>query len=275
MDVAQSNPKVVYAQVEAKGAKGGLYRIADSGATWTHVNSSAGAARAAVLLQQGVRQPEGRKRRVGHRAGLPSSRPTAARPSSTSPTPHGDNHVVWFNPDNPKILIETNDGGANITQDGGRSWSSQINQPTAEMYHVDADEQFPYRIYGPQQDTGKESDVCQPAADLVGTGRPDARLWVPAPGCESGQVRPMPSGKIVYGDCKGEFGRMNMETGQQQEYWINPQQRYGKNPKEMMFRFVRQSPIEIDAHNPNDRLPRLAVRAQNDRRRRALDEVQP
>src|SRR5262249_12052841 len=57
--------------------------------------------------------------------------------------------------------------------------------------------------------------------------------------------------KIVYGDCKGEFGRMNMATGQEQQFWINPQQRYGKNPKEMMYRFVRQSPIEIDAHNPN------------------------
>ena len=64
-------------------------------------------------------------------------------------------------------------------------------------------------------------------------------------------MRPIPSGRIVYGDCKGEFGRMNVATGQEQEYWINPQQRYGKNPKDMMFRFVRQAPIEIDAHNPN------------------------
>jgi len=70
-----------------------------------------------------------------------------------------DNHVVWFNPDQPHIFIETNDGGANITQDNGKSWSSINNQPTAEMYHVDADEQFPYNIYGPQQDTGKNLTV--------------------------------------------------------------------------------------------------------------------
>jgi hypothetical protein len=68
---------------------------------------------------------------------------------------------------------------------------------------------------------------------------------------------------------------MNMATGQEQAYWINPQQRYGRNPKDMMFRFVRQSPIEVDARNPKHRLPRLAVRAQKHRRRRALDEVQP
>src|SRR5207249_2776443 len=65
---------------------------------------------------------------------------------------HGDNHVMWINPDNPKIFIETNDGGANITEDGGRSFSSEMNQPTAEIYMVDADEEFPYRLVGPQQD---------------------------------------------------------------------------------------------------------------------------
>jgi hypothetical protein len=147
-------------------------------------------------------------------------------------------------------MIETNDGGANITQDGGRSWSSQNNQPTAEMYHVDADEQFPYLIYGPQQDTGKNLAVPNIPPTAWGPDDP-LQLWVPTPGCESGQVRPIPSGKIVYGDCKGEFGRMNMATGQEQNYWINPQQRYGKEPQNMMYRFVRQSPIEIDAHNPN------------------------
>ncbi|MGH9144692.1 MAG: hypothetical protein ACRD2I_26425, partial [Vicinamibacterales bacterium] len=144
----------------------------------------------------------------------------------------------------------TNDGGANITQDNGKSWSSINNQPTAEMYMVDADEQFPYNIYGPQQDTGKNLTV--PSLPPTSWGPDDPiQLWQPAPGCESGQVRPIPSGKIVYGDCKGEFGRMNVATGQEQEFWINSQQRYGKLPQDMMFRFVRQAPIEIDAHNPN------------------------
>ena len=75
---------------------------------------------------------------------------------------------------------------------------------------------------------------------------------MPAPGCESGQVRPIPSGKIVYGDCKGEFGRMNVETGQEQNYWIDPQQRYGKTAEgHDVTASSAQSPIEIDAHNPN------------------------
>jgi len=248
VDVAQSNPKVVYAQVEAKGPKGGLYRSADGGASWTLVNSGqALRARPFYFNKVFVNPKDENEVYVSELAFHHST--DGGKTFTNIQTPHGDNHVVWINPDNPKILIETNDGGANITQDGGRSWSSILNQPTAEMYMVDADEQFPYLVYGPQQDTGK--NITVPSLPPAAWGPDDPRqLWIPAPGCESGQVRPIPSGKIVYGDCKGEFGRMNVETGQEQEYWINPQQRYGKNPKDMMFRFVRQAPIEVDPHNP-------------------------
>ncbi len=249
VDIAQSNPKVVYAQVEAKGAKGGLYRTNDNGATWTLVNSSQ-ALRARPFYFNKVYVNPKDENEV-YVTELSFHRSTdSGRTFVNVATPHGDNHVMWINPDNPRIFIETNDGGANVTQDNGRSWSSQNNQPTAEMYHVDADEQFPYLIYGPQQDTGKNLAVPNIPPTAWGPDDP-LQLWVPLPGCESGQVRPVPSGKIVYGDCKGEFGRMNMATGQEQNYWINPQQRYGKLPQDMMFRFVRQSPIEIDAHNPS------------------------
>src|SRR5207249_8882552 len=91
-----------------------------------------------------------------------------------------------------------------------------------------------------------------PSLPPTAWGADDPRQpWQPAPGCESGQVRPIPCGKILYGDCKGEFGRMNVQTGAEQAFWINPEQRYGKNPREMKFRFVRQAPIEVDPHNPN------------------------
>jgi photosystem II stability/assembly factor-like uncharacterized protein len=249
VDVAQSNPKVVYAQVEAVGARGGLYRSADSGASWTLVNSSQSLRARPFYFNKVFVNPKDENE--VHVTELAYHKSTDGGKTFTNVTaPHGDHHVIWFNSDNPKIAIETNDGGANVTQDGGVSWSTQNNQPTAEMYHVDADEQFPYLVYGPQQDTGK--NIAVPSLPPTAWGPDDPRqLWIPTPGCESGQVRPIPSGKIVYGDCKGEFGRMNMATGQEQSYWINPQQRYGKNPKEMMYRFVRQSPIEIDAHNPN------------------------
>jgi photosystem II stability/assembly factor-like uncharacterized protein len=123
-----------------------------------------------------------------------------------------------------------------------------MNQPTAELYMVDADEQFPYRLYAPQQDNSTYY-VANVPPFAWGPDQP-TQTWLQASGCESGQIRPTPDGKIIYGDCKGEFGRYSVETGQEQHYWVYPQQRYGKNPKDMRFRFVRQAPIEVDANNP-------------------------
>ena len=142
VDVAQSNPKVVYAQVEAKGAKGGLYRTNDGGATWMLVNTSQ-ALRARPFYFNKVYVNPKDENEV-YVTELSFHRSTDGGKTFVNVnTPHGDNHVMWINPDNPKIFIETNDGGANITVDNGRSWSTQMNQPTAELYMLDADEQFP------------------------------------------------------------------------------------------------------------------------------------
>jgi photosystem II stability/assembly factor-like uncharacterized protein len=114
---------------------------------------------------------------------------------------------------------------------------------------LDADEQFPYRMVAPQQDN---STVVVASLPPYSWPLDDpTQAWGQASGCESGQIRTVPSGKIIYGDCKGEFGRYNVETGQEQHYWIYPQQRYGKNPKDMRYRFVRQAPIEISPQNPS------------------------
>jgi photosystem II stability/assembly factor-like uncharacterized protein len=247
LDVAQSNPKVVYAQVEAKGAKGGLYRTSDAGASWTLVNSSQRLRARPFYFNKVFVNPKDENEVYVTELGFHRST-DGGKTFTDVNTPHGDNHIVWINPDNPSILIETNDGGANITQDGGRSWSTQMNQPTAELYMVDADEQFPYRLYAPQQDNSTYY-VSNVPPFAWGPDEP-TQTWFQASGCESGQIRPTPDGKIIYGDCKGEFGRYNIETGQEQHYWVYPQQRYGKNPKDMRYRFVRQAPIEVDAHNP-------------------------
>ena len=148
-------------------------------------------------------------------------------------------------------MIETNDGGANVTQDDGAKLVVAVQPADRGDVHASMPTSSSrICIYGPQQDTGRTS-ACR--ACRRPRGAPTIRR---SSGCRCRDARAarcvrFPSGKIVYGDCKGEFGRMNMATGQEQDYWINPQQRYGKNPKDMMFRFVRQSPIEIDAHNPS------------------------
>jgi photosystem II stability/assembly factor-like uncharacterized protein len=247
IDIAQSNPHVLYAQVEAKGAKGGLYRSADGAATWTLVSNSAALRARPFYFNKVFVDPKNDNDVWVTELGLHHST-DGGKTWATVATPHGDNHIVWMNPDNPKTMIETNDGGANISQDGGRSWSSQLNQPTAELYMVDADERFPYRLYAPQQDDGT---VVIDSLPETAKGLVDPSVtWFDASGCESGQIRPVPDGKIIYGDCKGEFGRYNIDTGQEQMFWVNPQQRYGKKPSDMKFRFVRQAPIEVDPHNP-------------------------
>ena len=247
VDIAQSNPKVVYAQVEAKGAKGGLYRTTDGGLSWTLVNSSQTLRARPFYFNKVYVNPKDENDVYVTELAFHHST-DGGKTFSTIATPHGDNHVVWIHPDDPKVMIETNDGGAAVTQDGGRSWSTLLNQPTAELYMVDADNQFPYRLVAPQQDNS--TYVVAHVPPYAWPSDEPTQTWFQASGCESGQIRTVPDGKIIYGDCKGEFGRYNVETGQEQHYWIYPQQRYGKNPKDMRYRFVRQAPIEISPQNP-------------------------
>ncbi len=247
VDIAQSNPKIVYAQVEAKGDKGGLYRSDDGGAKWTLVNNTQALRARPFYFNKVFVNPRDENEVYVTELAFHHSTDGGRSFSSLNPQ-HGDNHVMWINPDNPKIFIETNDGGANITQDGGRSFSSELNQPTAELYMVDADETFPYKLVAPQQDNSTYAVYSLPP--FAWPMDEPTQTWFQASGCESGQIRIVPDGKIIYGDCKGEFGRYNVDTGQEQHYWIYPQQRYGKEPQNMKYRFVRQAPIEIDAHNP-------------------------
>src|SRR5712692_5236675 len=153
LDVAQSNPATVYAQVEAKGAKGGLYRSTDGGLHWTLQDSSQALRARPFYFNKVFVNPKDENDVWVTELGLHHST-DGGKTWTTVSTPHGDNHIVWINPDHPQVMIETNDGGANVSMDRGRSWSSLNNQPTAELYMVDADEQFPYRLYAPQQDDG-------------------------------------------------------------------------------------------------------------------------
>ena len=165
------------------------------------------------------------------------------------PTPHGDNHGMWINPDNPDIFVQSNDGGANVSLNGGRTWSTILNQPTAEIYQVAVDNQIPYRIYGAQQDN---TTVIVPSLPPTALGVDDpVRIWTQGPGCETGPIIPKPDDpNIVYGSCKGEFSRMNMKVGQEQGRWVHPENRYGHAARDLKYRFQRVSPMEISPGDP-------------------------
>jgi photosystem II stability/assembly factor-like uncharacterized protein len=172
------------------------------------------------------------------------------RTFSRMSTPHGDNHDMWINPSHPEIFIQSNDGGANVTLNGGRTWSTQYNQPTAELYQVDLDDRFPYWLYAGQQDNSTIAVPSNPPGDGSVFGHQGN--WKAIGGCETGPAVPKPGDPdIVYSNCKGRFGRYSQITGQEQQYYVWGGNLYGHNPKDLPYRFQRVVPIEVSPHDPD------------------------
>lgn len=246
IDIARSNPRVLYAMVEAVGNKGGLYRSNDAGESWTLVNSSQRLRARPFYFHYVTVNPKNENEVWVNELSLHKSI-DGGKTFTVVDTPHGDNHGMWFNPDNPSIILQVNDGGANVSLNGGRSWSSILNQPTAEYYMVAVDEQYPYRLYMPQQDN---TTLIIPSVPPVSWGfEHPAQAWSQASGCETGQIWPKKNGKVVWGACKGEVGRFNTETGQEKHYWVYPQNRYGHDPDDIKYRFPRQTVVYVSPHD--------------------------
>ncbi|MGE0864207.1 MAG: hypothetical protein AB7P34_09920 [Vicinamibacterales bacterium] len=246
IDIARSNPRVLYAMVEAPGPEGGLFRSNDAGETWTNINNSQRLRARPFYFHYVTVNPKNENEVWVNELGLHKSS-DGGKTFTTVRTPHGDNHGMWFNPDNPDIILQVNDGGANVSLNGARSWSSILNQPTAEYYMVAVDEQYPYRLYMPQQDN---STLIIPSIPPMSWGfEHPAQAWSQASGCETGQIWPKKNGKVVWGACKGEVGRYNVETGQEKHYWVYPQNRYGHDPDEIKYRFPRQTVVYVSPHD--------------------------
>jgi photosystem II stability/assembly factor-like uncharacterized protein len=246
LDIARSNPNVVYAMIEAPGPEGGLYRSHDAGESWSLVNNNPQLRQRPFYFNYVNASPRD-ENTVFVSALLFHKSTDGGKTFTTISTPHVDNHGMWINPDNPDIFLQVNDGGANVTLNGGRSWSSILNQPHAEYYMVAVDDQYPYRLYVPQQDN---TTLIVPSVPPV-SWRIDhpAQFWVQASGCETGGIWPRRDGSIVWGACKGEVGRYNVLTGQEQHYWIYPQNRYGHNPDDIKYRFPRQTVVYLSPHD--------------------------
>ncbi len=240
--ISDANPARIYALIEAKPGSG-LYRSDDTGATWALVNKSANLiTRPFYYDTLGVDPNNADVLYIGNEGWYKST--DAGKTFRSSPVPHGDSHDVWINPKNSRYMIQGNDGGANVSLDGGRTWSTQANQPTAEIYQVAVDNQYPYRIYGAQQDN---TTVIVPSLSL-GNGQ-DFRV---GPGCETGPIIPdRTNPDIVYGSCKGQFSRQDMNTSNEARYWIGAQSLYGNSGSELIYRFQRVSPMEVSPHEPH------------------------
>ncbi|HEX7326607.1 MAG TPA: hypothetical protein VF292_14855 [Rhodanobacteraceae bacterium] len=186
--LAPNDPKVVYALIQAKvkpGKPGGLYRSEDGGHSWKLMNDSLDITQRAFYYMRVYVDPKDANTIYLPNVGVYVSHNGGKKLISLHP-PHGDNHAFWINPRNPQTLIEGNDGGATVSQNGGKSWSTEDNQPTGQFYHVNLDDQFPYHIWGAQQDRGSvESPSAVPFGGIPG-------VWHEVIGGEMSWVVPKP-----------------------------------------------------------------------------------
>jgi photosystem II stability/assembly factor-like uncharacterized protein len=241
--VTNAKPDRIYALIEALPG-GGFYRSDDAGQTWAVVNSQPSLIqRPFYYTTLGADPTNADVVYAGAESFYKST--DAGKTFSLIRTPHGDNHDIWINPKDGNTMIQSNDGGANVSFDGGRTWSSQLNQVTGEFYGVWVDDQFPYKLYGAQQD---DSTVI-----ITSQADPFSREdWRGGPGCETGPIIPHPlNPDIVYGSCKGQYSVMNLKTGQEKNYWIGGQSLYGNPARDLIYRMQRVSPMAVSPHDPD------------------------
>lgn len=183
--VAPSQPSVVYAIVQAK--HGGVFRSDDGGSHWTRVNKDWALRQRSFYYStiyvdpkdpNTIYMPQVDALWVSHDGG---------KKIAKLHTPHGDNHIAWINPVNPQIILEGNDGGATVSVNAGKTWSGEHDQPTGQFYHVNLDDQFPFHVYGAQQDEGAFEG---PSA--TGEGGIPLSAWKYIAGGESSWVVPQP-----------------------------------------------------------------------------------
>jgi photosystem II stability/assembly factor-like uncharacterized protein len=246
--VTPADPARVYALVEAAPEVEGLYRSNDRGDTWRLISNENGIMRRPFYYTNVDADPTNADVVWVNNEGFFKSE-NGGQDWRRISTPHGDNHDMWINPDNPDIMVQSNDGGANVTLDGARTWSTQHNQNTAELYQIHADDRFPYWIYAGQQDNSTIAVPSAPAGTRAGGA---SAYWEAVGGCETGPAVPKPGdADIVYSNCKGRFGRYNRRTAQEWHYYVGAVDMYGVNPATLPYRFQRVVPIEVSHHDPN------------------------
>jgi photosystem II stability/assembly factor-like uncharacterized protein len=251
--VAASGAKAgrVWALIEAED--GALFRSEDYGATWSRINEEGDLRRRPWYYMHIFADPQDENEvwilNLNCWKSIDGGKSFVA-----IPTLHGDNHALWIDPHNSKRLIEGNDGGASVSFDGGRTWSTILNQPTAQFYHVAADNQFPYHVYGSQQDNY--------AMRLPTIGNEGAITWTDYTepgGGESGYIaisEKAPNrvfgGGIGTGPGHGRLLAWNPDSGHKRNVTVWPEVNgFGSGAINLKYRFQWTFPVEFSPHDPN------------------------
>lgn len=242
--VSPAKPSRVWAIVEHDS--GGVYRSDDGGQNWSYLNSDRKLRQRAWYYSQIMADPKDTNVVYVLNVGFYRSRDGGKTFREPINVPHSDNHDLWIAPDDPMRMINGNDGGATVSTNGGRSWTD-LDFPTAQWYHVDVTNEWPYKICGAQQDN---STLCGPSRK---EGRIQASDWVESGGGESGYVTPHPTKPwiIFAGSYGGLLTRRDMRTGFTRDITVYPNNPMGESSEDIKVRFQWTFPIVFSRHNPN------------------------
>lgn len=241
-----ANSERVFAIIEAKEASG-LYRSDDGGDTWDLVNGSHSLFQRPWYYMHVIADPQDSG--TVYVADVEFFKSTdGGRNFNKIKVPHGDNHGLWIDPKNNKRMMASNDGGVTLSLDGGKSWTREDNQPTAQFYHVTTDTRSPYYVYGAQQDNSTVAIASRSDEGSIGRD-----VWYAVGGGEAGYIAPNPEDpNIVYaGDYEGNITRFDRRTNQVQNIGIYPELSDARGAAPLEHRFQWTAPIVTSPQDPN------------------------
>src|SRR6201996_6313648 len=243
--VSASNPDKVFAMVE--NAQGGLFVSSDRGDTWIKLNSENDIRQRAWYYNRVYVDPTNENTIYVLNVEFMRSL-DGGKTFTHVPSPHSDHHDLWIDPEDGHRLILADDGGAQVSYNGGGDWSSMDNQPTAQIYRVSTDNAFPFRILGAQQDNSS----LRIRSRTFGPGITE-RDWEPTAGFESGYIVADPlNPDIVYGgNYDGYLGRLNHRTGDSRSIDVWPDNPTGSGDDSLRYRFQWNYPIFFSPHDPH------------------------
>ncbi len=245
ISVSRANSERVFAVIEAKGKKGGVYRSDNAGKTWKQVNGNRIAIARSWYYMEIFADPQDENLVYVLNAPMLKSI-DGGKSFSPLATPHGDNHHLWINPHDNTKMINSNDGGANISNNRGKSWSTQRNQPTSQFYRVITDHLVPYNVYGGQQDNSAIAIASRTNDQGI-----DWKDWHSVAGCESAYLAFDPDNpEVVYGGCYQGIIERWMKASRTEKI-INeyPELSLGNAPENFKFRYNWNAPIISSPHN--------------------------
>ncbi len=245
ISVSRANNELVFAVIEAEGTKGGVYRSDNAGKKWKQVNKDRINIARSWYYMEIFADPQNEN--IVYVLNAPVTKSIdGGRTFKPLPTPHGDNHHLWIHPNDNQKIINSNDGGANVSNNGGKSWSTQQNQNTAQFYRVITDHLVPYNIYGGQQDNSTVAIASRTNDQGI-----DWKDWYAVAGGESAFLAFDPDNpEVIYGGTyQGNIDKWDAKSRESKPIKEYPELGLSIAPKDSKYRYNWNAPIITSPHD--------------------------